>query len=56
MRDCEVLKYLPKEELYEIKWLINDTVKKVSRFNLIFANEDEKEFYKRIEEAKHHRE
>lgn len=56
MRDCEVLRYLPKEEFYEIKWLVNDGIKKVSRFNLIFEREDEELFHKRIEEAKHHRE
>lgn len=56
MRECEVLRYLSEEELYEIKWLINGTIKKVSRFNLIFDLEDEQKFHERVEEAKYHRE
>lgn len=56
MRGCEVLRYLSEEELYEIKWIKNDTVKKVSRFNLIFDLEDHEIYKKRIEEASHHRE
>ena len=56
MRECEVLRYLHDEELYEIRWLINDTTKKVSRFNLIFLMEDEQKFHQRVEEAKFHRE
>jgi len=35
-KQCEVVRYLPDEELYEIKWLSNESTKKVSRFNLIF--------------------
>lgn len=53
---CEVLRYLPTEELYEIRWLSNNTVKKVSRFNLIFLREDEEAFNRRVEEAKRYRE
>lgn len=56
MRDCEVLGYDDKEELYDIKWLGNDQTKKVSRFNLIFNRENHEIFRKRIEEAKRHRE
>ena len=55
MKDCEVLQYLEKEELYEILWVENAGLKKVSRFNLLFNREDETEFRKRIEEATQHR-
>lgn len=55
LKQCEVLRYLQEEELYEVKWLSNDTTKKVSRFNLIFLNEDEEAFKRRIEEARRHR-
>ena len=56
MRSCQVLRYLSDDELYEIKWDLNGQVKKVSRFNLKFDREDETEYFKRIEEAKFHRE
>ena len=56
MRVCSVLRYLRDEELYEIKWLENEIVKKVSRFNLIFLREDEAAFQRRIDEARRHRE
>lgn len=55
-RECEVLRYIEDEELYEVRWPNNKTTKKVSRFNLIFAMEDEPAFLKRIEEAKFYRE
>ncbi len=50
------MRYIYQEELFEVKWLSNDTVKKESRFNLIFEREDEDAFNRRIEEAKRHRE
>jgi hypothetical protein len=43
-KECEVIRYLQDEELYEIKWLYNGTIKKVSRFNLLFLREDEEVF------------
>lgn len=55
-KKCEVLRYLSQEELYEVRWLCNNSVKKVSRFNLLFDREDPKVFEKRIEEAKVYRE
>jgi len=51
-----VLAYIQAEELYQIRWLCNNTTKKVSRFNLIFHREDHTEFFKRVDEAKGHRE
>lgn len=39
-----------------MRWLCNNSVKKVSRFNLLFDREDPKVFEKRIEEAKVYRE
>ena len=35
-KECEVIRYLPDEELYEVMWLSNASTKKVSRFNLVF--------------------
>jgi hypothetical protein len=40
MRQCQVIRYIKSEELYEVRWLCNGAVKKVSRFNLIFLRED----------------
>jgi hypothetical protein len=40
MRKCEVIRYIDKEELYEIRWLCNGSFKKVIRFNLLFLEED----------------
>lgn len=36
LRQCQVLSYLEKEELFEIRWLCNGITKKASRFNLMF--------------------
>jgi hypothetical protein len=51
MRECEVIGYSKEQELFEIRWVGKDSKKKVSRFNLIFKNESESQFHKRIEEA-----
>jgi hypothetical protein len=56
MRQCEVVKYLDNEELYEIRWLCNGSYKKVVRFNLIFMNEDRDAFLRRHAEAEKLRE
>jgi hypothetical protein len=54
-KNCIVNKYIPEEELFEIQWQGNHQTKKVSRFNLVFAKEDQSELQKRIDEAKVHR-
>ena len=40
-RECRVLEYIPSEEMFVIEWWINRKQKRVSRFNLRFAREDE---------------
>lgn len=56
MRQCEVLRYLKKEELFEIRWLCNGSTKRVSRFNLLFQKEDHASYYRRLQEAESLRE
>ncbi len=51
MRKCEVIRYLDKDELYEVRWLCNGSYKKVSRFNLVFVMEDQEAFMRRMTEA-----
>jgi hypothetical protein len=41
LRKCTVLSYLVKEDLFEVSWCHKPSSRKrVSRFNLIFENED----------------
>jgi hypothetical protein len=56
MRQCEVIKYIDKEELYYVRWLCNGSFKKVVRFNLIFMKEDQDSFLRRLAEAERMRE
>ena len=56
MRQCEVIRYIDKEELYEVRWLCNGSFKKVVRFNLIFVKEDQEAFLRRHAEAERMRE
>ena len=55
MRACEVLGYDESTERFLIKWVGKDNQKQVSRLNLIFRNESEEDFKRRIEEAQVHR-
>ena len=54
-RSCNVESYDEQKEQYLIVWP-NGVTKLVSRLNLRFANENEKEFEERISEAKKYRE
>jgi hypothetical protein len=40
MKECEVIKFLPQEDLFTIEWLHNKKRKKVARFNLQFLKEN----------------
>jgi len=51
LRQCEIVSYLPAEELFLIRWKQNGKTKKVARFNLLFENEDKKKLEWRITEA-----
>jgi len=49
LRECLVFGYIKKQDMYEIRWCHNPEIhKKVSRFNLIFKNEDKEEYERRI--------
>ena len=55
LRECQVVKYLAREEQFEIEWLTNKHRKRVSRFNLRFLREDKTAFLKRYNFASEHR-
>ena len=50
--ECKVLKYDKKDELFTIEWAKTHKRKKVARYNLRFAIENEKKFNDRVENAK----
>jgi hypothetical protein len=50
-RECQVIDYIPAEEMFVIQWRINKKHKKVTRFNLRFALEDESQFNSRLQAA-----
>ena len=49
---CHVISYDPETSLFLIEWDATHNRKKVARFNLRFARENEEKFEKRIEAAK----
>ena len=51
LRQCEVLEFDTKKQVFLIKWLHNAQTKYVSRFNIIFELEDKMQLEHRISEA-----
>ena len=50
--ECNVIKYDKKNELFTIEWAKTHKRKKVARYNLRFAIENEQKFNERVEAAK----
>eukprot|EP00792_Barthelona_sp_PAP020_P005782 TRINITY_DN2798_c0_g1_i1.p1 TRINITY_DN2798_c0_g1~~TRINITY_DN2798_c0_g1_i1.p1 ORF type:complete len:750 (+),score=228.10 TRINITY_DN2798_c0_g1_i1:30-2252(+) len=56
LEPCFVLDYEKKTEKYVVKFMHNEQVKKVKRYNLLFDAEDQSKWEERWEEAKKRRE
>jgi hypothetical protein len=55
-RRCEVLRYNPTDEKLTVKWIDKFVTKDVTRANFYFEAENEKEYFKMLENAKKWRE